>query len=107
VVSGPQVPGLTNVQGGLNPVNAEDQRLISERDFLVQFADEVIGGQSKMAVGSVNASLATELAVGNPDSNPVSTVTERAAAERQKQLRQKAYQHNHVEASGQVAHATP
>ena len=33
VVSGPQVPGLTNVQGGLNPVNAEDQRLISGAGF--------------------------------------------------------------------------
>ncbi len=107
VVSGAQVPGLTNVQGGLNPVNAEDQRLISERDFLVQFADEVIGGQAKMAVGSVNASLATELAVGNPDSNPVSTVTQRAAAERQKQLRQTAYRRNHLEASPQVAHSAP
>ncbi len=107
VVSGPQVPGLTNVQGGLNPVNAEDQRLITERAFLVQFADEVIGGQARMAVGSVNSSLATELAVGNPNSNPVSTVSQRAAAERIKARRQAAIQRNDREANGRVAPSTP
>jgi exosortase/archaeosortase family protein len=43
---------IKSIEGALSPTTAEDKRLISDRTFLVQFADEVITNQTKIVAGS-------------------------------------------------------
>jgi exosortase/archaeosortase family protein len=47
-------PGVTGAQGALNPTSSLDERLITNRRFLVAFAKEVVAGQTKMAVSASN-----------------------------------------------------
>jgi exosortase/archaeosortase family protein len=70
VVTGPAVPGLVNLQGSLNPANANDQRLIAERYFLVQFGREVVRAQARIQPGSQAPGLLDELVAAGAATPP-------------------------------------
>lgn len=43
---------IKSIEGALSPANAEDKRLLADRNFMVQFADQVITAQTRIQAGS-------------------------------------------------------
>ena len=75
-VSSPPQPGMAKaVEGTLDPKNGTDAPLLSQREFLVQFANDVIVGQEKVVPGTQLPSVANgvqasaELAAAQPLTN--------------------------------------